>query len=206
MAKEKKLPTIAMYDLLWNTILGVLCLFILALVQMSQAKEKDEKKVETTGEFAVVVDWPKEYDDDVDVYVLDPKNNLVCFRRRESGLMHLERDDLGSSNDRIIGPEGQPIKVDKNEERVIIRGIVPGEYVVNLHMYSKSDPKTTPVKTVLLKLKGADTPITEKVVFLEKRGDEVTVFRFTIKADGSVININELPRRLAAPQSSQPGP
>ena len=52
--------------------------------------------------------------------------------------MHLDRDDLGDKNDKIYLPDGSMIKVPQNQELLTIRGIVPGEYVLNIHMYSST--------------------------------------------------------------------
>ena len=53
----------------------------------------------------------------------------------QDGLLHLDRDDYGTSNDRVVGPDGEPIEFEYNEEIVTIRGIVPGEYTLNLHLF-----------------------------------------------------------------------
>ena len=50
-------------------------------------------------EFLITVFWPDNLEDDVDIYVEDPAGNLVWFKSREPGLMHLDRDDLGKRND-----------------------------------------------------------------------------------------------------------
>ncbi len=48
--------------------------------------------------------------------------------------MHLDRDDLGERND-AIEVAGRRVLNPLNQEIVSIRGILPGEYVVNLHLY-----------------------------------------------------------------------
>lgn len=178
-----------------NALLGFIGLFILAFLQINPNKE-EEKSIETAGEYIVVVTWPNKSWDDIDTYVLDPAGNIVFFQSRESGLMHLERDDLGARSDYVTDEKGRLVLVEKNEERVIIRGVVTGEYIVNVHMYSKIDPYPTPVNITLIKLKGNDEYITQKEVILRYRGDEETAFRFTLNINGEVTNINYLPRRL----------
>jgi hypothetical protein len=185
--------SVAAIDIMANSFLAMFTLFVLTLIAQSLSKEKkEEKKIETAGEFLIIASWHDKLDDDVDLYVLDPSGQTVYFRAREIGFIHLERDDLGRFNDRV----GDKV-VEKNEERVHIRGIVAGEYVVNVHMYAKRDPKPTKVKISLVQLKGEDKAVIEKEVVLSEQGDEKTAFRFTLKADGSVHNINYLPRKLA---------
>lgn len=186
-------------DVLWNSLLIFLILFILAYVQIS-LQQQEEKKIDTSGVLLIVVQWDDNLSDDVDTYVADPDGHLVFYQRKDDGLMHLERDDLGRSNDTITMPDGTKVTLEKNEERVVIRGIVPGEYVVNVHMYARNPPYSgTPaeVTVTLYSLKGNDTKIVEKVVQLTYMWEEKTAFRFRLSPDGQVTDINYLPKRLA---------
>jgi hypothetical protein len=190
--RKSRRRSVALIDIMANSFLAMFTLFVLTLIAQSLSKEKkEEKKIETLGEFLIIASWDDKSDDDVDIYVLEPKGQILYFLAREIGFMHLERDDLGRFNDRV----GDKV-VEKNEERVHIRGIEPGEYVVNVHMYSKRDPKPTKIKVQLVQLKGEDKTLVEKEIVIGLQGDERTAFRFTLKADGSVHNINDLPRKL----------
>ncbi len=193
MKSRRELPNIAQMDLLWNALLGFLILFLLVLVilKIKNNDKTEEKNIITEGMFAIVYSWLNDSGDDVDAYVMDPQGHFVYFRRREDGLMHLERDDRGKQNDQILA-DSKVVAVEKNEERVIIRGIIPGEYVVNVHMFLKRDPAPAIVKIELVNLRGADKTITTKEISLEQFGNEKTAFRFTLNSDGSVSNINEL--------------
>lgn len=171
-----------------------------AWMMASNAYEKQKKVVEdsgltTEGKFAVIMDWPNKSNDDVDLHVCDPNGNVAYFRSRDPGLMHLEHDDLGSRGDRANSSTGE-VEVDSNEERVIIRGIIPGEYVVNVHMYHKDDPEPIPVTVRLMKLKGMDNELVSRTRELSFNGEEQTAFRFTLHEDKSVTDINELPKSL----------
>lgn len=195
MKRRHEPSPIAFLDVFLNTLIVFMVFFILAFIQI-QPKAKKDVAVNTAGEFIVVMDWDDKSEDDVDLYVMDSQGNLVFFHSREAGLMHLERDDLGIKNDVVTGPNGEQIKISKNEERVIIRGITPGEYIVNVHMYNKVDWSQTKVSVALIDLQGTDTKIVEKFVILESMGDEATAFRFTLSADRQVSNINTIPRKL----------
>ena len=124
----------AFLDLLFNTLLCFAALFCLAFILINPSKKN--KTVEAKAEFMITIIWPADMDDDVDTYVEDPEGNLVAFNRREQGLMHLDRDDVGFSSDRIQTSFGV-VEYKENREIVSLRGIVPGEYVVNVHMYTK---------------------------------------------------------------------
>ena len=67
--------------------------------------------------------------------------------------MHLDRDDLGYSNDIIKTPFG-PVEFKGNREIVTLRGTFPGEYVVNVHMFSYrgNDNHETPVQITLTQI------------------------------------------------------
>ena len=195
MKSPHQFGSIVLLDVLLNFLLGVIMLLFWAFIQIQPESKKDASII-TAGEFAIVMDWDDKSEDDLDLYVMDAQGNLVFFHGREAGLMHLERDDLGIKNDVVTGPNGEKVKIEKNEERVILRGITPGEYIVNAHMYNKVDWGRTKVSIALIDLRGSDTKIIDKVVVLKNIGDEVTAFRFTLNADRQVSNINTIPRKL----------
>jgi len=185
---------LAFLDLLFNTLLAFAALFILSIVLINPKKE--DNNIEAKAEFIITVEWPSDLDDDVDTYVEDPSGNLVAFMRREEGLMHLDRDDLGMRNDSVLTDFGT-IEYKENREIVTLRGIARGEYVVNVHMYMKrSDAIEIPVVVKLEKLNPYRTVTINRVILLET-GDEKTAFRFSLSPEGKVIDINNLSKSLA---------
>ena len=196
----------AFLDLLFNTLLCFAALFSLAFVMINPSKKN--KTVDAKAEFLITVTWPSDIDDDVDTYVEDPNGNLVAFNRRAQGLMHLARDDVGFSSDRLQTPFGI-VEYKQNREMVSLRGIVPGEYVVNVHMYTKrsEEEKETPV-TILLEKINPYRVVTGSNVILKQKGDEKTAFRFVLNDEGEVTNINKLEKSLTSknPRPSPLGP
>jgi hypothetical protein len=174
----------AFLDLLFNTLLGFVALFALAFIQMST--EKNNKNLEVKSEFLIIISWPKDIDNDVDVYVSDPLNNLVFFRSRDVGLMNLDRDDTGVATDTIGN-----VVADDNREIVSLRNTIAGEYIVNVHMFHVNTQKATPVTIQIDKINPYGNVITKTVV-LEKHFDEKTAVRFTIDDKNKVIDINDL--------------
>lgn len=184
-------------DLTSNLLAIFICLFCLAFILMAKKIEK-EKKVEAKAEFLITITWPEKSANDIDTYVEDPLGNLVFFKSREKGLLHLDRDDLGTRNDTIILPDGTRYEVKENREIVTIRGIIPGEYTVNVHMYLRQDQ--TEETTVIIKLEKINPSIkliTIKEVILKQNGDEKTAFRFKLDKDGDVLSVNDLQKDLA---------
>ena len=194
---------LAFLDLLFNTLLCFAALFSLAFILINPSKKN--KTVDAKAEFIITVIWPSEMDDDVDTYVEDQEGNLIAFNRREQGLMHLDRDDTGLSFDTISTSFGI-VKYKENREMVTIRGYVPGEYVVNVHMYTKREDAETPVTIILEKINPYKV-VTGRNVVLKLRGDEKTAFRFTVDDEGKVIQTNQLEKGLAKrnPRPTLPG-
>ena len=194
---------LAFLDLRFNTLLCFAALFSLAFILINPSQKN--KTVDAKAEFIITVIWPSDMDDDVDTYVEDPEGNLIAFNRREQGLMHLDRDDTGLSFDTISTSFGI-VEYKENREMVTIRGYVPGEYVVNVHMYTKREDKETPVTIILEKINPYKV-ITGRNVVLKLRGDEKTAFRFTVDDEGKVIQTNQLEKGLAKrnPRPTLPG-
>jgi len=189
-------PT-AFFDLLFNILCCFVVLFSISFLLMSRKIEED-KKIKAHAEFMITATWADDSDDDVDTYVEDPLGNIVYFKNREEGLMHLDRDDLGKRSDTIRGADGTLYHVKENREIVTVRGIIPGEYVVNVHMYlSRRKGGATPVTVQLEKLNPRVDLVTTNTVDLGKTGDEKTAFRFTVDGEGSVTGTAALPKRLA---------
>ena len=193
MRKRTYDTNVAFLDLLFNTLLCFAALFTLSFVMINPSRQN--ANTESKAEFIITVTWPHEQDNDVDVYVEDPGGHLVSFARREDGLMHLDRDDLGHRNDTIQTPDG-PLEYNENREIVSIRGILPGEYIVNVHMYHKNSVEDCPVTIQLDKINPFKI-VTTKPVVLKLKADEKTAFRFTVNQNGDVIDVNELPKNLA---------
>lgn len=180
-------------DLLFNTLLCFAALFALSFILMNPSKQ--DKNVEVKAEFIITVTWPDELNNDVDTYVEDPQGRLVAFMRREEGLMHLDRDDVGRFNDLLTTPFGD-VEYKENREVVTLRGSIPGEYVVNVHMYTRRSKEIeTPVTIQLDKINPFQI-ITVKNVILHDTGDEKTSFRFVVDQHGDVSELNELPKSL----------
>lgn len=184
----------AFLDLLFNTLLAFVAFFMLALMLISEKSESKPTEVKNV-EFLITSTWPYQWDDDVDIYVVDPLNNITSFNRREDGLMHLDRDDLGNKNDTITLPNGKKIDYKENREVVSIRGIVPGEYIVNSHLYSKKTTgEPTPVSIKIEKMNPYKL-VAHKEIRLATIGEEQTVFRFGINKNGDIDYVSDGPQK-----------
>ena len=207
MNNEKYKSTIGFTDLLFNILVGFAFLFIIAFLLIKPEAKKED--FERKAEFVVVLEWDHDQPDDIDLYVQDPTNSTVHFRLPITNFMYLDKDDLGFANDIVKNIDGTITKVNINREVVTIRGIIPGEYIINAHYYSarkwagqtlttnmdggvyevgKGKP-TGKKLTVKIELHKVDPYkiwwMGEKT--FTSRGQEETFVRFTIDPDGKQI-------------------
>jgi hypothetical protein len=180
-------------DLLFNALLGFVVMFVLAFLLINPVAKTGA--VDPKAEFLITLSWPDGRREDVDLYVADPAGNLVWFRQREAGLMHLDRDDLGQRND-LIEVAGRQIANPLNQEIVSIRGVLPGEFVVNVHLYREHGGGAVPATIKVEKLNPKVELVFYGAVTLAEQGDEATAVRFAIGTDGRVRDVNQLSKRL----------
>ena len=206
MNNEKYKSTIGFTDLLFNILVGFAFLFIIAFLLIKPEAKKED--FERKAEFVVVLEWDHDQPDDIDLYVQDPTNSTVHFRLPIANFMYLDKDDLGFANDIVKNIDGTITKVNINREVVTIRGIIPGEYIINAHYYSarkwtgqtlstnvdnsyelgkgKSTGKKLTVKIELYKVDPYKIWWIGEKTFTH-RAQEETFLRFTIDPDGKQV-------------------
>ncbi len=197
------------YDMLFNMLIAFVFCFIVALLAINPKASKSGD-VPAKAEYIATLSWPDNNPNDLDLWAEGPNGELIWFRARESGLMHLDRDDRGLSNDTVV-VDGKKFVNPLNQEVITIRGVSPGEYVINAHYYesrkdsaAEGDGKSDPAagKSVQATLTVVKVNPRAEVIFygqktLANKGDEVTMARFTIAPDGSVSGVNTLAKQLA---------
>ena len=206
MRRDRYKTSIAFIDLLFNITIGITMLFIIAFLLINPVAKKGD--IILNAEFVITMSWPHESRDDIDLYVMDPAGNIVQFRQKDAGLMNLDRDDLCQKND-IVKNNGVTYINKLNEEHVTIRGILPGEYIVNAHWYNKSNRVYMPTDPESEYEPTKELPVTIKVeklnpyvlIFTDTRtitfqGEEITFLRFVIDEDGNLVSVNKLKKRL----------
>jgi len=172
-------------DILFNTLVGFVLLFIIAFLLISPVKKK--KEIEQKAEYVITITWPGTMSDDIDSWLEDPMEKVMYFRKKEVGLMHLDRDDLGKMNDQQLVPGVGMVNYPYNREITTIRGIMPGEYVFNIHLYRKTfKDSSIPVTVILEKLNPQVKLLYSKVITLSDHWEEKTVIRFVLDVDGEI--------------------
>ena len=193
MSVKDRLRSDPFTDLLFNALLGFTFLFLVAIMFMNP--EAKSGIIDPKAEYIITVTWEDDSPDDVDTWVEDPEGQILWFRTPEAGLLHLDRDDRGLVNDTIT-IAGEEVQNPLNQEVVTLRGVVKGEYIVNLHYYASETGKPVDVNVRLVKVNPKLEVVYYGTVNLEKRGDEKTAVRFKIGGDGDVYGINFLPKNL----------
>jgi hypothetical protein len=178
--------------MLFKALQVISFLFFIALLAVSP--ESKDGKVDPKAEFIVTMDWPDNHPDDLDLMVQDPLGNIAWYRHREAGFMVLDRDDRGGANDLIPSPI--------REEIVTIRGIVAGEYTVNVSHFQATTGLAVPVTVKVQKLNPVASVIHEKTLSVDHTGDEQTAVRFTLDPEGKVVDVGYRQKSLMASFSS----
>ena len=180
-------------DLLFNALLGFTLLFFVTLVYFNPEARKG--KVNLKAEYIISVTWPENRTDDIDLWVRDPLGKVVSYIEKDAGWLHLDRDDQGSVNDTVV-IEGKEVIFPINQELVTLRGLIDGEYTVNLYYYEKRDLDPVEILVKIERINPSVETVFVKKVTMSRVDEEITVVRFTPTRDGRIINVNNRPLRL----------
>jgi len=131
--------------------------------KLASEKEQLDKEVarlrgagnwRTNALIAIEITWKKEnsQDDDIDIYIQSPNKQITYFGNQIGQGLFIDRDDLGTAP--ISDTHSEVTQFFK-----LLKTDVP--YLVNLHAYSKTSSKTTPVKFRLYEISESEA----KVVF-----------------------------------------
>tara|TARA_B100001057_G_scaffold497650_1_gene602357 strand:- start:439 stop:1044 length:606 start_codon:yes stop_codon:yes gene_type:complete len=179
-------------DLLFNVLVGFVMLFVIAFLLINPITKKSDIPVK--AEFLIVLSWPAEAADDLDLWVQRDSSKPVGFSNRENTPLHLDRDDLGRTNDKVI-IDGNPTTIAVNRETTTIRGIVPGDYFVGVHYYSMTSMEDLPYTVTVMKV----NPFRELYSItgiLSTRREVHQLPAFSIDKDGSVTEIFQHFRKI----------
>jgi hypothetical protein len=181
--------------MLFKALQIVAFFFFIAVLAISP--DAKDGKVDTKAEFIITMDWPDNHPDDLDLFVQDPIGNIAWYRHREAGFLTLDRDDRGGANDFIL-VNGMKIPSPIREEIVTIRGLVPGEYTVNVSHFQAVSGQPVEATVKVQKLNPNAQVIFDDKVIVDHSGDEKTALRFKLDAEGKVVDILRRPKSLLA--------
>jgi hypothetical protein len=179
--------------MLFKALQIVAFFFFIAVLAISP--DAKDGKVDSKAEFLITMDWPDNNPDDLDLFVQDPVGNIAWYRHREAGFLTLDRDDRGGANDFIL-VNGLKIPSPIREEIVTIRGIVAGEYTVNISHFQNVSGQPVEAKVKVQKLNPTAQVIFDDKIVLDHSGDEKTALRFKLDAAGKVIDVQRRQKSL----------
>ncbi len=177
-------------DMLFNVVIGLAFMVFIAFALINPTAKTGA--VDLKAELLITMNWPDNDTDDMDLYVQDPAGNIAWYHSREAGLMHLDHDDRGSSRERMT-VNGRTIQSPLNQEIVTIRGIVPGEYVVNAQEFLATSADKVPVSVKIEKLNPTASVVFYGTHEFDHKGQEETFVRFVLDGDGKVGEVNTGP-------------
>ncbi len=194
-------------DLLFNTLLGFTLLFFISIMFMNPIAKLGN--INYKAEYIITASWPDSQPDDVDLWVQDPYRETVSYLQKEAGWLNLDRDDRGDLNDTVM-INGRRMVHPINQEVVTIRGIISGEYIVNLHYYESHSQLPVPVNVKIEKVNPTLRLVYIEQVVLDRVDDEQTVLRFELDGNGEIVTMSKLektltPYRLDPAQVMDPG-
>jgi hypothetical protein len=203
-------------DLLINLLNGSFTLFILAGLLISATPKANEGIVKN-AEMVITINWNKDINCDVDLWVRDGQKNLVSYSEREVGVMNLERDDKGARDDTFTYPDGTKLENPSNQEFVTIRGIIPGDYIANVHLFScenpakpgttlaAGDPFEIDVEATVIKLNPFYKEVIKKTVKFSKTWEDKPILRFTLDPKGNITRQDENYIKIRTNGNGEPG-
>lgn len=167
-------------DVIMLALAGFVALVILMLPHLNPPGARQAEDTQPPGNVIVEIRWPDELDADVDLWVKAPGDVPVGYSNKGGVIFNLLRDDLGKRAD----------ATGMNYEVSYSRGIPPGEYTVNVHLYRNvSGVYPIPV-TVVTSVKPNPTESARQIlaskVELRREGEELTVYRFSLDGAGAL--------------------
>lgn len=180
-------------DLLFNTLLGFTLLFFISIIFMNPIARLGN--ITYKAEYIITVIWPEDQPDDIDLWVQNPHQETVSYLQKEAGWLHLDRDDRGDLND-TVEINGEKVVHPINQEVVTIRGIISGEYIVNLHYYESQSKKPVRANIKIEKVNPVLRLVFIDQVTLDRVDDEKTVLRFELDGNGEIVSMNRVEKIL----------
>ena len=173
-------------DLLFNILLGFTFLFFITMLFINPITKLGN--INMKAEYIITVDWKDSLPDDIDLWVKDPNGEIVSYLKKDAGWLHLDRDDRGVVNDKII-IDGKEVIYPINREVVTLRGIIPGEYVVNLYLYDHKSNSPVEAKIIIEKVNPSLRLVFVGDVILKNEDTELTITKFRLDSEGNFKSI-----------------
>jgi hypothetical protein len=168
-------------DVVLLALAGFLAVLLLVLPHVAKPGERASEESRAPGRVMVEIRRPDDIDADVDLRVKAPGDVPVGYSSRSGLVFDLLRDDLGRHTD--------PSEVD--HEVACGRGRPAGAYAVDVHLHRNASGTFPVPVTVVVSVRGDPRAPMRRLlaerVTLSRVGEERTVFRFRLDADGHPV-------------------
>jgi hypothetical protein len=183
-------------DVITLALCGFVAIVVLLLPHLNPPVQAAAVEgVAAPGNVIVEIRWPEGNAADVDLWVQAPGDVPVGYSNKGGAIFNLLRDDLGRFAD----------ATNLNHEISYSRGLPPGEYVANVHLYrnqSKQPVEVTMTVSVKPTVQAGAKPLLTTNLVLRREGEELTGLRFSLDADGKLTpnSVHNLYRPLRSAQ------
>jgi hypothetical protein len=168
-------------DVITLALCGFVAIVVLLLPHLNPPVQAAAVEgVTAPGNVIIEIKWPDGRDADIDLWVQAPGDLPVGYSNKGGAIFNLLRDDLGRF--------GDPTNL--NYEISYSRGLPPGEYAANVHLYRNADGQPVEVEmTVSVKATVQENarPLLATKLTLRREGEELTGLRFKLDADGNLV-------------------
>jgi hypothetical protein len=184
-------------DVIFLALAGFVAMVLLLLPFINPPATANEG-TPAPGNVIVELNWPKEMDTDVDLWVEAPGDAPVGYSNKGGLIFNLLRDDLGSQSD----------VTDINYEVSYSRGVPAGEYTVNAHLYRDMSGRLPVPVSISVSVKPTPQIAAKRILTtkleLQHQGQELTAFRFSLDEDGNLVvgSVYDLPKPLRSKKKS----
>jgi hypothetical protein len=181
-------------DVITLALAGFVACVVLLLPHLNPPGAKTADNVEPPGNVIIEARWPDSIDADVDLWVQGPGDVPVGYSNKGGALFNLLRDDLGKRAD----------ATGLNYEVSYSRGLAPGEYAVNVHLYRNPSHQLPVPVTVVASVKRTGRDSAKQLLVSEldlaREGQELTVYRFVLTEEGNLTpgSVHSLQKPLRA--------
>ena len=184
-------------DVILLALSGFVFITVLLLPHIHKPGKEADGSSDSPGNVIIEARWEDKLRTDVDLWVQAPGDVPVGYSNKSGLIFNLLRDDLGSQAD--------PTEI--NFETSFSRGIPPGEYTVNVHLFRNLE-SVYPINVRVVARVKADKdagarPIASTTVRLDREGQEITAFRFRLTEAGEIVSgsINSVYKALRSAKS-----
>ena len=178
-------------DVIMLALAGFVAIVLLLLPHLNPPTQDDLDKA-NPGNLIVELRWPDDVDADVDLWVQALNDQPVGYSNKGGEIFNLLRDDLGLQGD----------FTDLNYEVSFSRGVPPGAYAINVHLYRNKGGIVPVTVSIAVSLKRTPEEsarqLLAKEVELVHEGQELTAFRFEIDEQSRLVpgSVHDLPTAL----------